>query len=85
MNCKEAVVLDLAEINVKVNPDEAKVMSLFPVDQDGKKMLDKMFLVSADSHTYVVQRPKRKPEIPVASRKPRPIGWNVDYLHGARF
>lgn len=46
MNCSEAVVLDLSEINVELNQDEQKIFSLFPVDQGGKKMLDGMILVA---------------------------------------
>ena len=85
MNCSEAVVLDLSEINVELNQDEQKIFSLFPVDQNGKKMLDGMILVSSDNRTYVVQKPVGKTRMAIEERRAKPIGWNVDFRRGAVF
>lgn len=85
MNCSEAVVLDLSEINVELNQDEQKIFSLFPVDQGGKKMLDGMILVSSDNRTYVVQKPVGKTRMAIEERRAKPIGWNVDFRRGAVF
>ena len=85
MNCSEAVVLDLSEINVELNQDEQKIFSLFPVDQNGKKMLDGMILVSSDNRTYVVQKPIGKTRMAIEERRAKPIGWNVDFRRGAVF
>jgi len=85
MNYSEAVVLDLSEINVEIDQDEQKILSLFPVDQGGKKMLDGMILVSSDNRTYVVQKPVGKTRMAIEERRAKPIGWNVDFRRGAVF
>lgn len=85
MNYSEAVVLDLSEINVEIDQDEQKILSLFPVDQGGKKMLDGMILVSSDNRTYVVQKPVEKTRMAIEERRAKPIGWNVDFRRGAVF
>ena len=85
MNYSEAVVLDLSEINVEIDQDEQKILSLFPVDQGGKKMLDGMILVSSDNRTYVIQKPVGKTRMAIEERRAKPIGWNVDFRRGAVF
>ena len=85
MNYSEAVVLDLSEINVEIDQDEQKILSLFPVDQGGKKMLDGMILVSSDNRTYVVQKPVGKTRMAIEERRAKPIGWNVDFRRGDVF
>ena len=85
MDCKNIAVLDLSNIDVVLDPDEAKVLSLFPVDQDGSRMLDNMVLVSVDKHTYVARKAPAQKRITTEKRKSVPIGWNVDFLHGAVF
>ena len=85
MNYSEAVVLDLSEINVEIDQDEQKILSLFPVDQGGKKMLDGMILVSSDNRTYVVQKPVGKTRMAIEERRAKQIGWNVDFRRGAVF
>lgn len=85
MNYSEAVVLDLSEINVEIDQDEQKILSLFPVDHGGKKMLDGMILVSSDNRTYVVQKPAGKTRMAIEERRAKPIGWNVDFRRGAVF
>lgn len=83
MNSNEIVAFDLAKVDVKIDSDDAKVMSVFPVDQEGKKMLDDMLLVSADEHTYVVPKPVRRIAPLKTSRKTMANRYKIDYLHGA--
>lgn len=81
MNCTQTTVLDLSGITVKTDSYEREVMSLFPVDQDGKRMLDYMMLASTGGRTYVVTNPEKFKR----EKKAEPIGWNVDFRRGARF
>ena len=85
MNCKQVTVLDLSRMTVKTNPDERKILSLFPVDQNGQKMLDHMLLVSTDGRTYVVPNPAKRPEKSRERKRAELLGWNVDFRCGARF
>ena len=85
MNCKQIAVLDLSRAAVETNSDERKVLSLFPVDQDGQKMLDHMLLVSTDGRTYVVPNPAKRPEKSREKKRAERLGWNVDFRCGARF
>ncbi len=85
MNCKQVTVLDLSRMAVETNPDERKVLSLFPVDQNGQKMLDHMLLVSTDGRTYVVPNPAKRPEKSRERKRAELLGWNVDFRCGARF
>lgn len=85
MDCKQITVLDLSRIAVETNSDERKVLSLFPVDQDGQKMLDHMLLVSTEGRTYVVPNPARRPEKSREWKRAERLGWNVDFRCGARF
>jgi len=85
MDCKQIAVLDLSCVTVETNPDERKVLSLFPVEQDGQKMLDHMLLVSTDGRTYVVPNPAKRPEKSRERKRAELLGWNVDFRCGARF
>lgn len=83
MNCNS--ILDLSCVAVETNSDEKKVLSLFPVEQDGQKMLDHMLLVSTEGRTYVVPNPAKCPEKSRERKKAERFGWNVDFRCGARF
>lgn len=83
MNCNS--MLDLSRVAVETNSDERKVLSLFPVDQNGQKMLDHMLLVSTGGRTYVVPNPARRPEKSREGKRAERLGWNVDFRCGARF
>lgn len=85
MNCKQIAVLDLSRVTVEPTQDEGKVLSLFPVDQNGQKMLDHMLLVSTDGHTYVVPNPTKRPEKSRERKRAELLGWNIDFRCGARF
>lgn len=85
MDCKQITVLDLSRIAVETNSDERKVLSLFPVDQNGQKMLDHMLLVSTEGRTYVVPNPAKHPEKSRERKRAERLGWNVDFRCGARF
>lgn len=82
MYSRKIVVFDLAKVDVKIDADDAKVMSVFPVDHEGKKMLDDMLLVSADERTYVVQKPVKRIST-AEGKKVNPTRYNFDFLHGA--
>mgnify|MGYP000621017376 CR=1 FL=1 len=83
MNCNS--ILDLSCVAVETNSDEKKVLSLFPVEQDGQKMLDHMLLVSTEGRTYVVPNPAKCPEKSRERKRAERFGWNVDFRCGARF
>ena len=83
MNCNS--MLDLSRVVVETNSDERKVLSLFPVDQNGQKMLDHMLLVSTEGRTYVVPNPAKRPEKSRERKRAERLGWNVDFRCGARF
>lgn len=83
MNCNS--ILDLSCVAVETNSDEKKVLSLFPVEQDGQKMLDHMLLVSTEGRTYVVPNPAKHPEKSRERKRAERFGWNVDFRCGARF
>lgn len=83
MNCNS--MLDLSRVAVETNSDERKVLSLFPVDQNGQKMLDHMLLVSTEGRTYVVPNPAKHPEKSRERKRAERLGWNADFRCGARF
>lgn len=82
---RQVAVLDLSRVSVDIDADERKVLSMFPVDQQGRKMLDHMLLVSTGSRTYVVPNPASHPAKSRECKKAELLGWNVDFRCGARF
>lgn len=85
MDCKQIAVLDLSRVTVETDSNERKVLSLFPVEQDGQKMLDHMLLVSTDGRTYVVPNPVKRLGKSRERKRAELFGWNVDFRCGARF
>lgn len=84
MNRKNVTVLDLANVSVDTDSSERQTLALFPIEQDGKKMLDHMLLVSTDGRTYVVPKLidyRRLPE----QKRAELVALDTNFRCGARF